>query len=78
MPVASSRIPVQHETQERLRDFSSGLSATYDEAINFLLDILNDDEVLDYLMSTLPEGDITAIQLGTHLREKYRKLQSSK
>lgn len=38
----SSRIPVTPEVHERLRDFAKGLDATYDEALDYILDILTE------------------------------------
>lgn len=74
MPPATSRIPVTDETRDRLKDFARGLDANYDGALNFLLDLLTDDEILDYLMSNLPERDESPLELGGRLRTKYRKL----
>jgi len=36
--VLGSRIPVARDTLKRMRDLSLGLSATYDDVINWLLD----------------------------------------
>ncbi len=38
----TSRIPVTPEVHQRLRDFASGLDATYDEALDYILDILTE------------------------------------
>ena len=35
----TSRIPVTPETLDRLREFAAGMDATYDETINALIDL---------------------------------------
>lgn len=40
----NKRIPVADETIQRLRAFADGLGTTYDDAINFLIDMATDDE----------------------------------
>lgn len=36
----TSRIPVTPEVHQRLRDFAKGLNATYDETLDYILDII--------------------------------------
>lgn len=40
----NKRIPVADDTLQRLRDFADGLGSTYDEAINFLIDLAADED----------------------------------
>ena len=40
----NKRIPVADDTIHRLRDFADGLGATYDDAINFLIDMATDED----------------------------------
>ena len=43
------RIPVSVETRNRLRDFSYGGGAIYDDVLNFLLDAVRQDGEDDYM-----------------------------
>lgn len=54
---ATSRIPVNPETHERLKAFRAGLGATFDEAINTLLNLAANPDEDDY-------------NLGKRLRQK--------
>ncbi len=56
--VASKRIPIKEDTLEHVRDFSNGLSATYDEALEFLL-------------SRVMKPGEDALTAGRRLREEY-------
>jgi len=38
----TSRIPVTPEVHQRLRDFASGLDATFDETLDYILDIVTE------------------------------------
>lgn len=40
----NKRIPVADDTLHRLRDFADGLGTTYDDAINFLIDMATDED----------------------------------
>jgi hypothetical protein len=40
----NKRIPVADDTIHRLRAFADGLGSTYDDAINFLIDMATADE----------------------------------
>jgi hypothetical protein len=59
-----ARIPCTPETHNRLRDFCSGLSLNYDEAINFVL-------------SELSENGEAEMLAGFRLREKAQAWKAS-
>lgn len=56
----TSRVPVAADTHSRLQEFAQGLGATFDGAINFLLDRVIDKQ----------EGFVA----GKELRPKYKEV----
>lgn len=59
----TSRVPVTPDTHSRLQDFARGLGATFDDAINFLMDKTIDKE--------------ESLMAGRKLRDEFRHLAKS-
>lgn len=56
--MVNSRISVTEETRDRIKDFANGVGGTYDSALNFLLDYIQ-------------ESSEDALLAGRRLRKHY-------
>jgi len=68
----TSRIPVTPETHRRIQGFAQGLGVTFDEALNFLLDELIEDE------PSWPAGDNRRSKLEARRKKKEAGGKKSK